>query len=345
METGNKKKVEVVQLESPLPTKESIETDRRLKELNALRVDTKTVLPEVRACLSIEGIPVFEMSDINALKAKQKNGKTSALKVMAAAWLKGEMYGLRSELAEAKLLWIDTEQKLADAKRILDDIQQMTALDSRHIDNHLKLYSFRKLSYKSMEEDLLRLVKAYRPNVVIIDNLVDLVESFNDEVQSHNLVNSLVQMSEVYQCCIIAVLHENKRADDTLMRGHLGTLLSQKAGTVLQCKKDKKGNIVVSCSDSRHQEIPEWRIRYDEQGHIVSADAPTPSLADQRRQTILDVIQEAGGSIARKDLNEKLEAKLNLARTTVANMITQELKNGTIMDILGMIQNNPEIPW
>jgi len=328
------------------PTKESIEANRRLDELNALRINTETVLSPVRAALSIDGIPVFEQEDLAAIKAKQKAGKTTALKIIVSAWLKGTMFRLKSELNEPKILWLDTEQKVSDVKQIIDDIQQMTELDNQYIDSHLKLYTVRKLSYKTLENDLTLLIKTYRPDVVIIDGIVDFIESFNDETMSHSLVNNILVLGDTYHCIIICVLHENKRAEDQNMRGHLGTLLAQKASTVLQCKKTENGCIAVTCSDSRHQEMPEWKIKYDEHGHIVSADATPPSPAAMRRQAISNVLLENGGSLSRKDLTAKLEVALNRRRPTISNLISQELQNGFLikLDDLELIQVNPQIP-
>lgn len=62
------------------------------------------------------------------------------------------------------------------------------------------------------------------------------------------------------------------------MRGHLGTMLQQKAGTVLECRK-LDAVITVSCSDARHEEMPAWSIMFDDSGRIVDAD-------EQRRQQI-----------------------------------------------------------
>ena len=326
------------------PTKESAEANKRLAELNTLLVNTKTELPPVKSALSIEGITIFEKEDLVAIKAKQKAGKTTTLKTIVAAWMKGKMFRLESELEEPKVLWLDTEQKTSDVKRIVDDIKQMTGLEDQYIDSHLRVYTVRKLTYRTLEEDMKLLIQKYRPNVVVIDGIVDFIASFNDESMSHALVNNIVALSDIYHCIIICVLHENKSRDDQNMRGHLGTLLAQKASTVLQCKKGDNDCIIVSCSDSRREAIPEWRIKYDEQGHIVDADGQTLSVATQRTEMLLQTIQESGGSILRKDLTDKLATALNLHRTTVANLITKELKNGTLTEVLGMIQPNPELP-
>ena len=321
------------------PTKEKVERDKRLEELNQLRISTMTVLPPEKSIINVEGVPIFEQRDIGALKGKQKCGKTSVLKVLVSTWIKGDLFGLESELKNAKILWIDSEQKPHDVKQILDDIMQMTCLDAKYIDSHLRLYTVRTLSCKTLINDIELLINDLHPNVIIIDGLVDLVESFNDEAQSHLVINRLIQMCDVYKCSIIGVLHENKSNDDRNMRGHLGTMLAQKAGTVLECKKDSNNVITVSCSDSRHRAMPDWRIKYDEFGHIVSADGNQITPAEQemmrRIEIIRNFVQEKGGEISRKELTDKLIKELGRDRSTVSNIISKLVKNSTLYEMKG----------
>ena len=328
------------------PTKKSIESKRRIDDLNKLRITTETEIPPTKAVISVDDVPFFEMGDIGAVKAKAKAGKTTMLKVIVAALLKKTMFRLKSELKEPKVLWIDTEQKQEDVKQILNDVKQLTGMDNRYIDSHLKLYSVRTLSYKTMLEDTELLISTYRPDVVIVDGLVDFVESFNDEAQSHILINSLIKMSDDYKCAIINVLHENKSSEDHNMRGHLGTILSQKAGTVLQCKKDNNDVITVSCSDSRHRAMPDWKIRYDEYGNIIDAEGKQltrSQLEKQRRIGIMmNIIQENGGEITRQELTSKLIESFGLNRSTVSNFITEQLKSKLCM-VDDMVKIQPEL--
>lgn len=339
-----KKEVAAGQKAVVQPTKESVQRKKRLEELNMLRVTTDTVLPPVNAVVSIDGVPAFERGDISAIKAKQKMGKTTVLKVVCGALLKGRLFRLQSELPEARIIWIDTEQKMPDVKRIIDDIKQLTGVDDDYINSHLKVYWCQTLTYRNLLDDTKLLVSNYHPDVVVIDGLVDYVVSFNNEEESHVLVTELISMSANFNCAIISVLHENKGGDDHNMRGHLGTMLAQKSGMVLQCKLASDGVITVTCTDSRHRAMPDWKIRYDEYGHIVSSDDYDGRMAaenERRLEIVREFIAEKGGSTTRKELTDKLIAELGLSRTTVANMITRMLGN-SLCEVNGMIQLSPE---
>ena len=65
MKKEKKKVDEPVQKETlTVPTKESVERNERLEELNQLRITTKTVLPPEKATISLDGVPFFELGDI-----------------------------------------------------------------------------------------------------------------------------------------------------------------------------------------------------------------------------------------------------------------------------------------
>ena len=187
--------------------------------------------------------------------------------------------------------------------------------------------------------------------VVFIDGLVDYVASFNDEVMSRQLIRDVLFLCEEHKCAIVNVLHENKATDDENMRGHLGTVLSQKAGTVLQCQKSKSGIINVTCPDARHGTMPRWTIRFDQDGHLADADAEhrqevqaAKEQRDAQRQAerdlivkgrldaALSLIRMKGGSIPRSELTAMLVEKLSLSRPVVSRFISQMLKDGKLFE-------------
>lgn len=265
------------------PTAEEVLEQKRLDVLESMRITTQTEVEPIAYSLTVDGVGFFALNDVHGLKAKQKQGKTTVLKVCAGALMAGQLFRVKSELAEPVLMWLDTEQQAADVKLILDDIIQMTGLERDYIDSHLLLYKLRKRTYETLTGDLQALVRQHRPQVVFIDGVVEFVVSFNNEELSHQLVNLLKVLSEDCGCAIVCVLHENKALDDQNMRGHLGTFLQQAAGTVLSCQKSKQEVITAKCTDPRHGTMPEWSIRYDGEGHVVAADMEHRQAESERQ--------------------------------------------------------------
>ena len=344
------------------PTSEEQARAQQLAELMALRITTSTVVEEEKYALSVDGVGFFALGDIHGLKGKQKTGKSAVLKVCAAALLCGQMFRVKSELTEPTVLFLDTEQKASDVKLIIDEIKQMTPRSDEYIDQHLYLYSLRRKSYDSLLADTRLLIETIKPQVVFIDGLVDYVASFNDEVMSRELIHDLMQICEEHGCAIVNVLHENKAADDPNMRGHLGSVLSQKAGSVLQCQKAKSGIISVSCTDARHGNMPTWNIRFNDEGHLVDADAEHHQELQAKRERkqaakqearelveksrledALHIIAEAGGTIARNVLTKRLEEATKLSRSQVSKFITKMVKDGKLCENGKMITASPDL--
>jgi hypothetical protein len=343
------------------PTKKEQKYSERLALLDGLRIVTSTEVPPEEPSLSVDNVGFFALDDIHAVKAKQKQGKTTTLKICLSALLKGQMFRVKSELTEPVVLWLDTEQKAADVKLIISDVKQMTGLDDNYIDNHLYLYPLRKMNYETLKDDTELLIDLHLPKVVIVDGVVDYVASFNDEVASRKLIHDLLVLCEEKHCAIINVLHENKAADDSNMRGHLGTVLSQAAGTVLECRKSRAGIITVSCSDPRHGVTPPWSFRFDADGNIIDADilrkeeqqkkkeaqwqkkqAEKEQAEKERLDATLDVINSHGGALKRNTLTELLATKLKVTRPTVSKFLSKMIKEGKLFEADKTITATPE---
>ena len=331
------------------------ELEERREQLAQLRIVSSTEVRPEEPSLTVDGVGLFARDDIHAIKGKQKCGKTSALKVCLAAWMQGQQFRVASPLEQPKVLYLDTEQKQSDVKLIVTDVLQMTGREAEYVDSHLAVYALRKRDYKLLLDDMRLLVSDFQPDVVIIDGIVEFVASFNDESMAKQLIHELLCVSEERHCAIVCVLHTNKADDDHNMRGHLGTMLAQKAGTVLECKK-MNGVITVSCSDARHQEMPDWSIMFDDDSHLVDADELRQQQLEKHRQELAQRRQEAslqkqkerldyvllcirdnGGSISRKQLTEILIKKFELTRQTVSSFISQCIKDQSLLEVNGFI--------
>lgn len=320
------------------------ERQERLELLRGLRITSKTEVEQEQYALSVDGVGFFALDDVHGLKSKQKAGKTTVNKVCAAALMAGQQFRVKSELEDATVLWVDTEQKPADVKAIIDDVCLLSGRDADYVDDHLRLFQLRKMNYETLIEDFRLLMDDNRPQVALVDGVVEFVASFNDEQTSRKLVKDLMMLAEEYHCAVVCVLHENKAADDQNMRGHLGTVLAQKAGTVLQCLKSQTGVITVTCPDSRHGQMPEWSIVYDGEGHLHDADeqrrqevelsrmskkqrqqAESARLEKERADAALAIVRDNGGVISRGLLTTKLIEQTGRSRSTVATFITKQL--------------------
>lgn len=344
------------------PSAEEQTREQLRQVLRQTRIRTDTEVPPEEYALEVDEKGIFALRDIHALKAKQKAGKTTALKVIIAALLLGGKFRLKSLLENPRIVFFDTEQSRTDTKLILEDVAQMTGLPPEVIDRQVSLHSLRRIA----QEQLLPLLKVVledeRPQVVMLDGIVEFVASFNDETESKRLIKDMLKLSDEHNCAIVCVLHTNKADEDHNMRGHLGTMLAQKAATVLECVKERGSSVItVRCSEARHEEMPEWSISFDQDGHIVDADEQRRQIREQkkaeqllRRQEAaaekqkerldyaLTAIRDNGGSISRKQLTEILLKKFELERSTVSKFITSQVAEGKLYEADKMITATPE---
>lgn len=326
------------------PSAEEQAKAERMELLWGLRIKSDTMVELEQYVLSVDGVGFFAQDDVHGLKSKQKAGKTSVLKVCSAALMSEQVMRVKSEMDSPVVLWLDTEQKPADVKAIVDDVKLLSGVSDDYLDEHFFLFPLRKMNYETLLGDTRMLIERVHPQVVLVDGVVDYVASFNDEVLSRQLIHELMMLAQEHHCAIVCVLHENKASDDENMRGHLGTVLAQKAGTVLQCHKSKQGIISVSCPDSRHGAMPEWSICYDAEGRLHDADeqhrleVERERMSKKERQQLekeqrekdrvdmmLTAVRESGGCISRKELTERLVDLFGVKRPTVATFITSQL--------------------
>lgn len=345
------------------PTAEEQKRERLRKILGDTRIRTDTEVPDLEYALEVDGTGFFARRDIHAVKAKAKAGKTTTLKVFIAALLVGVMFRVKSLMEKPRILFFDTEQNRKDTKGILEDVAALTELDPEVIDSQVVLQSLRRVDRDDLLPLLHQALEDEKPDVVFIDGIVEFVASFNDESESKELIKDLLKLCDEQNCAIVCVLHTNKADEDHQMRGHLGTMLAQKAATVLECKKERGSNVItVSCSESRHEEPTEWSIMFAEDGRIVDATEQRKLQLEQRKaeqqqkrqeaiekekqerlQKCLTILRDKGGAVSRKQLTEILVKALDRKRPTVASYISEWLKEKAIFeDSNGLIQASEE---
>ena len=349
------------------PTAEEQTKEQLRQVLRETRIRSDTEVPPEEYALEVDGKGIFALRDIHAVKAKQKAGKTTALKVMMAALLTDEMFRVKSLLEKPRIVFFDTEQSRTDTKLILEDVAQMTELGPELIDAQVSLHSLRRIDQEQLLPLLEVVLEDEKPQVVMLDGIVEFVASFNDETESKRLIKELLKLSDQHNCAIISVLHTNKADEDHNMRGHLGTMLAQKSATVLECVKEKGSSVItVKCSEARHEEMPEWSITFDGEGHIIDADEQRRLLHEQRRaeqqqrrlealdkekqerlEKCLRILADKGGVVSRKQLTEILVNVLERKRPTVSTYISEWLNDGSLVEVNGMIQlpNNLALPF
>ena len=235
-----------------------------------------------------------------ALKGRAKVGKSQFYGYLTAALLKDGVpvgdSGLRAACAGLKVLIIDTEMTQAQG---VAKVQRGFRAAGVPIPDAPSSDRVTILFVKSRPpKEIIAITEAaiadLQPDLVVIDGIVQLFPSFNDEEEANNALNWLKGLT-LGECepCVIAVLHTNLSDKDTSagakMRGHLGTQLELSADTIISVSK-KDRIFTAEIPDGRRPEDCKisWEID-NEHGMYIPARDPSDT---GREKDLLDHFEE-----------------------------------------------------
>lgn len=169
---------------------------------------------------------------------------------------------LGHDLKDKYIIDIDTEQDDYDSWLNAIRIPKLVGIKP---DNYMAI----KLRDKTPNERLqyvewLFLESEYRDKlgIVSIDGFVDLINDFNNQLESSELTQKLMKWSSISKAHITGVLHLNPNSDKA--RGHLGTILQQKCETVVIIA-DKGDYSLVTCQRGRGKKFREFCISVNDE--------------------------------------------------------------------------------
>lgn len=208
------------------------------EELMSYRITPETELPPLEFLFRMNGTECFPLSELVANTGKAKSGKTLFLSIVMACCLKKNVLGLeRIRDNPIRVLWYDTEQSAQSTQQIL--VKRIIPLSisppTSDINDSFFVFNVRGIGWERRRELLVTAIYEFRPDLVIVDGVKDLITDINDGTQATMVVEDQMGLAQTYNCCIVDVLHQNKSDTDRNMRGWIGTELTNKAFEVWSC--------------------------------------------------------------------------------------------------------------
>ncbi len=227
-------------------------------------IDLSIEIPEREPLITQEssGSVLLYRRGIHVVKGKQKAGKTFYNAILMTALTNPDGYcDLTPSSNVNKVLFVDTEQDYGDVVKVAQRVHELNDWDLKKNQASFGIISLRGYGIDERKIEIENHIRVFKPDVVVIDGIVDLCRDFNSPQESHEIVTQLMQWTEEYDVAIITTLHTNK--GDQNMRGHLGTILSQKADNVIEISKIDCLHPCVDCkvSESRHKPIDNFSFR------------------------------------------------------------------------------------
>ena len=311
----------------PLPTEEELDAEagrQRYQELEQYWLNPELDYPEPHFLFEYNGVGFSPLGGIQAISGQKKNGKTFVLAQLMAAALSGgsnrvpqylDGLSVRKSTQEflghaPKVLYCDTEMEQLNTAKVLRRVHWLCGWDMRmkydrfHV---LWLREVPKAEKQSTNKERWRLIKlaidAVSPDIVFVDGMRDLVDDFNDNKESSEIVSEMMALASQRNMCIWNVLHMNPRPqndDESKMRGHLGTELGNKVSdTFISIKKKDpytgKVTFTVKQQDARGKDVDDWTFEIvDDAGglgipRIVGRPvAPTTEQKEQQEREEAD---------------------------------------------------------
>ena len=216
-----------------------------------------------RFSLRINGVPCAPVGGIHGITGQSGHGKTMALTMLMAAYLGDEEHGMAYMLADQtpkpKILYVDTEMEPENTMMVNCRVCAMLGWNFHEVHDQFTIMCLRnELSAENRWKKILKATETYKPNVVFIDGLIDIVSDFNDNKMCQERIFRLMATASHYDISLWVILHQNPNS--TKMIGHAGSFLERKATDIFETKKEKQGDNVsfkLRQGKARGKDVPD----------------------------------------------------------------------------------------
>ena len=226
----------------------------QLLDLEKSRITSRKVLPPMEFLFSLFGEPCFPRRELVAFTGRAKSGKTFVMSMLMVCCVVRELLTFKhnppnsqlsivnSQLEPYRVLWYDTEQSDNSTQdilvnRIMPLFHRIMGPDEPFPEHMFDIFNVRNIDRANREAYFLAAIEHYRPDLVILDGIRDLVGDINDGTVAQDMMEKLMKTAQQHNCCIVCVLHQNKSGDSRDPRGWLGTELLNKAYDVFATEK------------------------------------------------------------------------------------------------------------
>ena len=232
-----------------------------LLKLDGYRITSETEVPDEEFLMRMYGKPCLPRRDLTAVTGVEKCGKTFFTSMLMACCAQKQVLELeRIRQEPLRVMWYDTEQSLQSTKGILtdrigrmisenvvsnveDNIRDNQIAESNSMIDNFLVFNVRSCTYQERMDYLITGIETYKPDLVIIDNVSDLLPSINDADESQRIISQLMELATHGNCNIVVVIHLNRTGDKRNMRGWLGTEIMHKSFEVFYCEQVPKSTV------------------------------------------------------------------------------------------------------
>lgn len=218
----------------------------------------------------VEPIPIIMQNDklvisrgnLSIIAGAPKSRKSMFVAAMVASFFGNCTFGLTTHISNGKCLIFDTESSESHTLKQIKRIYKL--LDWTKSNANLIVFHLRECSIEERIGIIKQAIDFYRPDWAVIDGLLDLTNSANDDTESNMLILELMRITSMYDCHLTSILHTGK-SNGGQMLGFLGSYAQRKAETVFQLLKEGEDTKVIP-AETRNAPFEEFSFLIDQEG-------------------------------------------------------------------------------
>lgn len=329
-------------------------TEAELLDALSLCINPEILKTEPERILTFNNAPLLWRGGKAFVCGVSKARKTTYLTLIASILCgrNEEARGFKTHQKSYKVLYVDTEQADYDSQRILLRVAKLCGKSATELP--LKVLPLNEKSPQDIRILMERVIIAYRPDVVILDNWTDCVNSVNDERECTEFSRILRKMAKLYNLAFYSVIHANEgtRKDDR--PDFRGWAKEEGRKSDLTTFLKDEGNY-SSVSFRGRQQTPDcFYIGFDDNGLPAFVDPTTTqkkaTKAMKDASLILSAIPQYG--ISATELIGIIGRKLNIQNRSAYARLAEFKRNDLIFERDGLYfatkqnkQEQEELPF
>lgn len=263
--------------------------------------------------------------NLSLVVADAGGGKSSVFESILASMHNENCDSLGFKVSDevTNALFFDCEQ---DFSTVELNTQRMKRRAKGVIDENKKTHiiGLRELfTIEDKQKKIVALVEHYKPQLLLIDGIADLMYQANSEEETVKLYSWLIALITKHELSIIASIHPNSQSTKTTevkARGHIGSeMIRRSEGVVQLVKSSCKTVTTITTNKMRHSEPLKTSFTWGkEEGYNVSCEPLTPGKAKS-----LSIYH----SLTKEELNTMRDSYLEGSNEFKCSEIEKELKN------------------
>ena len=310
----------------PAQVSVTIEEMALYRSLEPHLVDLHNAIPEPIPVLSRYGSIIASEGNISAVVGAAKSKKTFLCTALVGSLLRNSeegLFGIKHK--DIKVLWVDTEQSASHVQRVVKRIYRLAEWDEEMNYESLRTLTLREVEPKERAEKMVDAIKLFKPKLIVVDGISDLMYNSNCIEESDAVVGQLMTLSTEYNCHIMCVLHTNPNSDKA--RGHIGSTLQRKAETMIFVHKVGECS-VVEPQFCRNEEFSPFAFHITEEG--MPEQCEMPHLTEVENDCVTIMRTHFPNGVERSVLISKIEEELSASNNTARVKVSRAIKRGLL---------------